>query len=152
MFIWMLVFWLSGASAAPSLDCALACASSLELPRATNGLPRDWLPDGDDGTVHITFRIGAAGNIDQLRLVGSTAHLRDFTEGWVRRSTFSPTCNGQTVSLTYVYRIYPTPASLHLPAVTLKQGAVFLLEFEESRPPAPTRIIPINPKTGVRAK
>jgi hypothetical protein len=53
-------------------DLNSPCISALELPRTTAGIPRDWLPEGQDGTVRIRLRVDAAGAVADLSLSGAT--------------------------------------------------------------------------------
>lgn len=112
------------------------CLSALRLPSATGGLPRKWFSK-DSETVRIRISFEKEGLFREIHLEGGTAPLRDFTEEWLRKSVFSPSCSGSSVTFEYEYKLYQRPVVMHLPSVTLKAGDVFVLEFLEAPLPSP---------------
>lgn len=125
----------------PSGPCLLDCITSLELPRSTDGLPRAWLPVGQDGTVVIRFRLDRSGLIKDLTTSGATKELRVFSERWIRESKFNFQCLNHVIELVYKYQIYNEPVALHLPSVTIQTGTRFILSFPEARPSGPLKQI-----------
>lgn len=126
--------------------CATECIVALELPRATDGLPRVWLPEGQEGVVHIRVKVDRTGAVENVTTMGATTELRVFSERWIRESKFNPLCAGRVIELVYAYHIYTEPIALHLPSVTIETGNRFVLSFPALRPYGPMKQIITKPK------
>lgn len=120
----------------------MECATSFELPRATDGLDPNWFGAGSESTVTADFEITAEGRATEVTVSGRHQELGNLTWKYIMLSTFSTHCRGRKMRVVFEYKIVHQPAAVDLPAFTLHNNNRIRMVFAEKVPSGPLRAVP----------
>lgn len=87
----------TGSRPADNVDCLV----QLEIPRYTFVARRA----ATTGTVEAHVLVGREGKIDKMQTTGADPNLGLEVEGFLKKSSFLPSCHGREVRLFYTFRL-----------------------------------------------